>query len=788
MPKTSAKTTAAKAREQAARARDRAAAARRKKKIVRAQVAGVVLIAVGLLSAVSLLLSGSVGKFLWSAFKGLFGSGGYLVPIFLIYIGFQTALHAFKKGCLWKNLSAFGFLFIASAYIHIFSEPAFHVFNIVTLYENVSWLSGGLIGGLATTAMLNLFQWPGTIIIYTALMICFVIVLSGITLDQIIDAFKSRKEAENGEEDEDEVLLAPPPKISDYVGKRKFQIDQPLDDVPVKADNSPSESELVFSKGKIAPVKLSEDKPKQVEKPIVSSLDIPIISKAEIAKEEHTIAQSIAVSDSETPPYTLPPVSLLSTDKRRGKEADSTAELQSTAQKIVDTLKSFGVETKITEIAKGPTVTRYELQPSAGVKISKITNLSDDIAMNLAAIGVRIEAPIPGKAAVGIEVPNKNVNTVFLRDIIESNDFAGAASDITFALGIDIAGDKICGDISKMPHMLIAGATGSGKSVCINSLIISLLYKSSPDRVKMIMIDPKVVELGVYNGIPHLSIPVVTNPKNAAGALSWAVGEMVRRYQDFAEKGVRDLTGFNQLAVGDDEITAKPRLVIIIDELADLMMAAPAEVEDAICRLAQMGRAAGIHLVIATQRPSVDVITGIIKANIPSRIAFAVSSQVDSRTILDMGGAEKLIGRGDMLYYPLGAVKPLRLQGCFISDKEVESVVSFIKKSGTAEYDNGILEHIEKEINEKSKAVSGAVEDGEDPLFNDAVEVVVEAGSASTSLLQRRLKLGYARAARIIDVMADRGIVGPYEGSKPRQVLISKDQYLEMMVNKANAD
>lgn len=453
-------------------------------------------------------------------------------------------------------------------------------------------------------------------------------------------------------------------------------------------------------------------------------------------------------------------------------------------------------------------MTRYELQPAAGVKISKITNLADDIALNLAASGVRIEAPIPGKAAVGIEVPNKVVNVVKMRELVESNSFRLAKSKLTVTLGRDIAGQVTLTDLAKMPHLLIAGSTGSGKSVCINSLIISLLYKSTPSEVRFLMVDPKVVELGIYNGIPHLLVPVVTDPRKAAGALNWAVNEMLNRYKIFAQYNVRDLHAYNRMVAANggkppvaegeelpkDEkgqeirLEKMPQIVIIIDELADLMMAAPNEVEDSICRLAQMARAAGMHLVIATQRPSVDVITGIIKANIPSRIAFAVSSAVDSRTILDSGGAEKLLGRGDMLFAPVGSPKPVRIQGCFVTDAEIEKVVDFVKKSQQeSAYDQNIIEEIEKNAAaESGKDSGGDSGKDEDPVLKEAVKCVVEAGQASTSLLQRRLSVGYARAGRLIDEMEQMGIIGPYAGSKPRQVLITYQQWLEMSMRQAD--
>lgn len=496
--------------------------------------------------------------------------------------------------------------------------------------------------------------------------------------------------------------------------------------------------------------------------------------------------------EEEEPEYIKPPIEILN-EIEKPNESNLQEELRTNAEKLVSTLQSFGVQTRIIDIARGPAVTRYELQPSAGVKISKITNLADDIALNLAASGVRIEAPIPNKPAVGIEVPNKVVSTVSIREIIDSPEFQQAKSPLAVALGRDIAGKVTVADLAKMPHTLIAGSTGSGKSVCINSLIVSMLYHSTPQEVKLLLIDPKMVELGIYNGIPHLLIPVVTDPKKAAGALSWAVNEMLNRYQLFKDYSVRDMTGFNR-AAEKNGLKPMPQIVIIIDELADLMMAAPGEVEDSICRLAQMARAAGMHLVIATQRPSVDVITGVIKANIPSRIAFAVSSQIDSRTILDSSGAEKLLGRGDMLFSPIGSSKPTRVQGCFVTDGEVERIIEFIKQSGQKmTYDEQILQEIDRHAVSDNKKKGSKDEGGgfsdEDEMLPSAIEIVVETGQASTSMLQRRLKLGYARAARLMDAMEEKGIIGPFEGSKPRQVLITKERWIEMkMVAAAKAE
>lgn len=476
----------------------------------------------------------------------------------------------------------------------------------------------------------------------------------------------------------------------------------------------------------------------------------------------------------EEQPYILPHIKLLKSSESTSEDCGMDLDIEYTANKLIDTLASFGVGAKVLDVSRGPSVTRYELQPNAGVKVSKIVGLSDDIALNLAATGVRIEAPIPGKAAVGIEVPNKEVTPVLLRDVIESDEFQNHPSKLAFAVGKDVAGRTVVGDIARMPHMLIAGATGSGKSVCINTLIASILYKASPREVKLLMVDPKVVELGIYNGIPHLLIPVVTDPKKAAGALNWAVVEMTTRYKLFADNNVRDLKGYNSLMEERRE-DILPQIVIIIDELADLMMVAANDVEDCICRLAQMARAAGMHLVIATQRPSVDVITGVIKANIPSRISFAVSSQIDSRTILDMAGAEKLLGRGDMLYNPIGEPKPVRVQGGFISDKEVEAIVSTIKENFQSEYDQEILE----KINSQSEQQQHDAGD-DDNLLPQVIEMVLEYGQASASLIQRKFKVGYSRAARIMDQMESWGVVGPAEGSKPRQLLITRQEWDEL--------
>lgn len=523
-----------------------------------------------------------------------------------------------------------------------------------------------------------------------------------------------------------------------------------------------------------------------VEEKDISSLVAAAMEKPAVSEQAAAQAPVEETEPVDTFQYQYPPIELF---EKSPEESDPTAqdELKANAQKLVDTLESFGVRTRVLDISRGPAVTRYEVQPMAGVKISRITSLADDIALNLAVADVRMEAPIPGKPAVGIEVPNHKRQPVYIRSVFESQSFLRMTSPLGIALGKDIAGVAQVADLCKMPHLLIAGSTGSGKSVCVNSIIMSLVFRSSPEDVKLLLIDPKVVELAEYNGIPHLLMPVVTEPKKAAGALGSAVQEMERRYRLFAENNVRDIKSFNKLAAERPDLEKMPYIAIIIDELADLMMVVGKDVEDSICRIAQKARAAGMHLIVATQRPSVDVITGLIKANIPSRIAFAVSSQVDSRTILDGAGAEKLLGQGDMLFMPVGAPKPTRIQGTFVRDEEISRVLDFIKSSATVQYDEAMIEAMEKHaIQDGKKGSSGADSDEDsdsDPMFKQAVEVVIDAGQASTSLLQRRCKLGYARAARIMDEMEQKGVIGPYEGAKPRAVLISRQQWLEMQMN-----
>lgn len=759
------------------------------------------------------------GQNVWLAIHnfifGVFGVTAYFYPFLL---GFVAVLFAMDKigGSMNAKVIESGILVIlVGAAVDIFTKHnAALTFwqHLTAAYKSGSHLkSGGFLGALVGHPLYLAFGKTGAAITAILLIFVFLMIITGTTLmslfrtmarpvksisEQAENAYQARLERESEEAQSGKQL-----KVI-----KGFNVDIPVDDIPEKR-NIPKTSldekqrkvvsayygETAESEPESPAATEPEEKTDDIKPEIETALkaakteaeaekrDIPPEKAAEPTKPaEFSVPEKDA--EPKTEGYSYPPLSLLNKSKATDTAALS-AELDHTAGHLVDTLKSFGVETRIVDISRGPTVTRYELQPCAGVKISKITNLADDIALNLATAGVRIEAPIPNKAAVGIEVPNKASAVVGVRGILESPAFINAKSKLTVALGRDIGGNVVVTDIAKMPHGLIAGATGSGKSVCINSIIISLLYKATPDEVKLLMIDPKVVELGIYNGIPHLLVPVVTDPRKAAGALGWSVTEMERRYKMFADRGVRDLAGYNKFVenLGDPEVQKMPHIVIIIDELADLMMTAPNEVEDSINRIAAKARAAGMHLIIATQRPSVDVVTGVIKANIPTRIAFAVSSQIDSRTILDSAGAEKLLGRGDMLFSPVGSTKPNRIQGCFVSDEEVEAVVDYIKSDHTVDYDDDVMVEIERQAAIEKKQKTGLPEDGPegDPMLDEAIKVVVENGMASTSLLQRKLKLGYARAARIVDEMEQRGVVGPYEGSKPRKVLISKEQLLE---------
>lgn len=748
------------------------------------------------------------GQNIWTVMHNilfsLFGITAYLLPIM---IGLTSVLSALNKnsGIVKARIieSSFLIYFFGALLDSIFNYSDGLAFNAHwdklwnaggTLKEAVK--GGGVLGALVSHPICKGFGKTGAVITISIIIFVLLMILTGTTLINLFKTFSKpikavSNQAEKSFGDQSE-------KTSEKSGNLRiikgFDVDVPVDDIPEK--RTKKKKSLNEIQQKVVDTYNEEDNLEEAEKIPVPKSSADVEQALETAREEEQKPEKITVDfESETAKvaeeinddviknYRYPPTELLKASNSVSVKALN-SELEATANRLVEALRSFNVETRVVDISRGPTVTRYELQPCAGVKISKITNLADDIALNLASAGVRIEAPIPNKAAVGIEVPNKVSAVVGVREIIESTAFSASKSKLTVAMGRDIGGNIVVTDIAKMPHGLIAGATGSGKSVCINSIIISILYKASPDDVKLLMIDPKVVELGVYNGIPHLLVPVVTDPRKAAGALGWAVSEMEKRYQMFADRGVRDIEGYNRLLdtlIDEPEVKKMPHIVIVIDELADLMMTAPHEVEDSINRIAAKARAAGMHLLIATQRPSVDVVTGVIKANIPTRIAFAVSSYIDSKTILDTAGAEKLLGRGDMLFSPVGSSKPKRIQGCFVSDAEVEKVVEFVKKSGSTDYSDDIMVEIERQAAVEKHKSTGLPEDAPDadPMLEEAIKVVVENGQASTSLLQRKLKLGYARAARIVDEMEERGVVGPYEGSKPRKVLITKEQLME---------
>lgn len=727
------------------------------------EMIGISMIGISLLILVSLFTdqAGLVGTGIKTLFVGCFGMAGYLLPFAIIIIGYYYLKNAINE--LYRFLAySIPFLLILMSFGHllIFGKDEFFTLWRLDFFKEPSFLNGGLIGALVGELLLMLLGLYGSYIILVVLAGIWILAVTRFPIfawlsDSGIRFLELLKEA-----------------FTQFNTQRKEKVHRPKN-LEVESINQ----EKLIARELLEEVAVTSE---QVETfyehpPIVLDEQVPVeVETAQDAQETHVKNQPVAaemnvfeegeeldVAMHQDDTYVFPSIQLLKKGEGSSQKTSSRASL-SNAKKLEDTLLSFGVEAKVTQINKGPTVTRYELQPKQGVKVSKIVNLADDIALNLAASGIRIEAPIPGKAAVGIEVPNDTSEMVYLRDVIESDQFAAFPSKLAFALGKDIAGKPIVADIGKMPHILIAGATGSGKSVCINTLITSILYKASPKEVKLIMIDPKVVELNVYNGIPHLMIPVVTDPKKAAGALCWAVNEMTKRYQLFADNNVRDMKGYNNKVT--DENLKMPSIIIIIDELADLMMTAAKEVEDAICRLAQMARAAGIHLVIATQRPSVDVITGVIKANIPSRLAFAVSSGIDSRTILDSNGAEKLLGKGDMLFCPIGESKPLRIQGAFVSDQEVEAIVEAVKMSGEVQYEETVMES----IHAPAIAIEG---DGEDELLTQAIQLASGKEKLSISMLQRYFRIGFNRASRLMEMLEARGIVGPDEGSKPRKVL-----------------
>lgn len=810
----------------------------------------VVLFACGVLIFLFTVIKGSSGwLFIHNLLRGLFGVAVFLVPVILVYTALLISMERSQQTVAGRALWGVGLTLLSSSVVQVMFVGAAvgdtFADKCKFLYRSGLELEGGgLLSAFIAWPLIKIFGDVGAKIIICVLLFIFIMLLSNLTLFQffgifykpILKMFRSLKdireenrlirEYEDWEYDTEQEAInlansnsaprEPEPVYPDY------PMDVPVDEEPESIpDFEQAEPECFFDSDIDIPIdespKPAACKPENCTEPKKNPPHTAIVPAEKNAAQNELdaiVKNAVDGSNREQLPenyaekaektvryepehepitaspaleYVLPPIDLLKKGVSKANDPGAAEELKDKADTLISTLKSFGVIARIVAIQRGPRVTRYEIQPAAGVKVSKITNLSDDIALNLAAAGVRIEAPIPGKAAIGIEIPNSNQDVVSLREVIESREFKSAKSKLAFAVGKDIAGNIIIGDVAKMPHMIIAGTTGSGKSVCTNSIIMSILYRADPSEVKLILIDPKMVEFTTYNGIPHLLIPVVTDPRQAAGALNWGVQEMLRRYKLFADNNVRDLGGYNESAEKKG-LEKLPQVVIAIDEFSDLMMAASKEVEDSVCRLAQMARAAGMHLIIATQRPTTDVITGLIKANIPSRIALTVQSNVDSRTILDTQGAEKLLGYGDMLYYPNGMQKPLRVQGCFCSTSEVEAIVEFIKKESVSEYSSDIMEAVEQsmpaEKGEKSDAANDLTGDGDEQLIEKAIDVVVEMGQASTSSLQRKLKLGYARAARIIDQLENMGVVGPYEGAKPRKVLMTKQQWAERRMNK----
>ena len=730
--------------------------------------------------------SGIMGQQISSILSGVMGFIKYIVPIGTFLIAIYKLCN--KKEDAYIKLFQYALLLVCVAiFMHIVYLPKDveqfsngFLDTVTRAYEQgkTDDKVGGVIGAIGAIPLTKLLGKVGASILVLGVELILIILIFNINpIEEIRVRLAEREERKlaeekerikeerkkttvmNVEENEDKKETRREKRLREKEEQRRAALE--LDDqITINLNDDGKSSKKKASEGYIEENLFKKEQEQKQEK----------------VKEVLQLEHALTVEDEH---YEFPPVQLLSEGEKKSVKGGKKA-VTDTAAKLQKTLYSFGVSAKVENVSVGPAITRYELKPAEGVRVSKIANLADDIALNLAAETIRIEAPIPGKQAVGIEIPNKENEIVHLRDIIDCSKFIEHKSKLAFALGKDVAGEEVVTDIAKMPHVLIAGATGSGKSVCINTLIASIIYKAKPSEVKLVMVDPKVVELSVYNGIPHLLIPVVTDPKKAAGALAWAVQEMENRYSLFASKNVRDIKGYNEELDKEGSTEKLPQIVIIIDELADLMMVSSKEVEDSICRLAQKARAAGMHLVIATQRPSLDVITGIIKANIPSRISFAVSSQVDSRTILDMAGAEKLLGKGDMLFYPAGAAKPTRVQGAFISDKEVEKVVDFVKANGEATYNDDILEQIEKANSTDKEIEEQENDDDTDPLLMEAIEVVVETGQASTSFIQRRFKVGYARAGRIIDQMEERGIISGFQGSKPREVLMSKERWQEL--------
>jgi S-DNA-T family DNA segregation ATPase FtsK/SpoIIIE len=788
-------------------------------------VVGAIILSV-LLTVLIYTKSGVAGVEISNFLGGMIGWLKYVLPIGALLVSLNIACR--DNEYLTQKLTQYCVLLIAIAIL----MSAFQISSgELDLTEDISELAkqaysdgvqnigGGAIGAIVAVPLAKFLGATGAIIASCGIAIILFIFVFGIDISEILKEMienrietrqekqEERRERKLAEKEERKANTAnntntvttreelkelrKREKEEQKLEKKNKQLEIGDEQIKINLNGRivEEESEKLASKGlkkynhskdDLVPLGMEDKKdadPEYIEKNLFKQEEQ---QKEDKTKEVLQLEHAVVVEDEH---YEYPPLEILSRGEITKLKGGAKA-LTDVATKLQKTLYSFGVQAKVENVSVGPAITRYELKPAEGVRVSKIANLADDIALNLAAETIRIEAPIPGKQAVGIEVPNKEKETVHLRDVLETDEFQENKSKLAVALGKDVAGNTAIADISKMPHALIAGATGSGKSVCINTIITSIIYKAKPSEVKLVMIDPKVVELSVYNGIPHLLIPVVTDPKKAAGALAWAVQEMDNRYNEFAKKGVRDLKGYNKAIEKEEGTRMLPQIVIIIDELADLMMVAAKDVEDSICRLAQKARAAGMYLIIATQRPSVDVITGIIKANVPSRIAFAVSSQVDSRTILDQVGAEKLLGKGDMLFYPTGSPKPSRIQGAFVSDEEVEKIVDFVKSNGEATYNEDILETIENGSKTEQELVQEqADDDDKDPFLWDAIETVVETGQASTSFIQRRFKVGYARAGRIIDQMEERGVISGYQGSKPREVLMTKERLEELKMS-----
>ncbi|MEG2214100.1 MAG: DNA translocase FtsK [Oscillospiraceae bacterium] len=752
--------------------------------------------------------------------KALLGWGFYLLPPALLLSAYILGFHK-GRPVLLRTVSALMLPLLMGAMAHMlfcrldFSFEGSFLLLLKDLYaDGRSMLCGGVLCGLMSLGLEAMFSVYGAFPVLLAAFLFLLMISVNLTFAKLIAWFSGRRRAEYIPEPEPETeVLSPqrsdpqrqPRRPSKQLATPPAVIDIPLDDEPEETVYKEEKVGFFNKKPRVkTPDELFEAKPaapaepEPTPEPEPAPAPVPMhmppvekvavkVTKDEIEAEKAAVVEAVEKAMETVPSYQFPPIDLLR--KGQASAVDGREEIALNRERLETTLHSFGVSANIVGVTRGPTVTRYDIELDAGVKLAKLTNLSGDLALSLGVTSVRI-APIPDKiSTVGVEVPNKLVSIVYLRDIIDSPAFKNAASPTTFAIGKDISGDCITGNIAKLPHMLIAGTTGSGKSVCLNSLLLSLLYKATPDEVRLIMIDPKMVELGVYNGIPHLFVPVVTDPKKAAGALQWAVVEMLKRYRMFSEVGVRNLAGYNTYQEKNG-LPTLPQVVVVVDELADLMLCAAKDVEESVCRVAQMGRASGMHLIIATQRPSADVITGLMKANIPSRIAFAVSSAMESRIILDAQGAEKLVGMGDMLYFPLGSGKPTRIQGAYVSDEEREDVIDFIKQGAAANYSDEILAQIEKAAEDKNasaasdgdNAAPAAPQSSYDELLPQAVDVIFETKQASVSMLQRRLKLGYSRAARLVDQMEEIGVVGPFEGSKPRQVLITKQQWQEMQL------